>query len=298
MMFKNKKFWLFLDVFALVCVCGVHCNEDDVKVPPSDQSNSNDFPDLSALDEVSEPDDVPQISEWKERCREEVGEQAVKEMENATSHLTVCVSNIINWDKLQHEINRSIPRGELDLVFKKYCGRRERLMVCVEDMFTKIEACMNENERRDLNVTRAAINAGLDFVCHNDGDRIALFMGEKGEECIKSQRDNIKECVEERVPEVKDVKEDPLSINLDQLLINEENCKKVTAMHHCVVEWTEKCDDSTPANILDSLITQVLKVTPCKEVPVTPGPLSAARDLVPCMLTLFGAALTAANILL
>ena len=32
---------------------------------------------------------------------------------------------------------------------------------------------MNDRERRDLNITRQAIDAGLDFVCHKDGDRIA-----------------------------------------------------------------------------------------------------------------------------
>ena len=74
--------------------------------------------------------------------------------------------------------------------------------------------------------------------------------------------------------------------------------RKVNAMHQCVVEWTEKCEDSTPANILDSLITQMLKVTPCKQTSGATTLFASAHDLLPRMLTLFAAALTAANILL
>lgn len=46
-------------------------------------------------------------------------------------------------------------------------------MACVEDMFTSLEKCMNEQERKDLQIVREAIDAGIDFVCHKDGDRIA-----------------------------------------------------------------------------------------------------------------------------
>lgn len=46
-------------------------------------------------------------------------------------------------------------------------------MGCAEDVFTKLERCTNDQEKQDLNVTRKVIDAGIDFVCHNDGDRIA-----------------------------------------------------------------------------------------------------------------------------
>lgn len=46
-------------------------------------------------------------------------------------------------------------------------------MACAEVVFTKLERCTSDQEKQDLNVTRKAIDAGIDFVCHNDGDRIA-----------------------------------------------------------------------------------------------------------------------------
>ncbi|XP_045600946.1 27 kDa glycoprotein [Procambarus clarkii] len=247
---------------------------------------------------IESPDDVPQIADWKERCRATVGEDAVNDIEESGSNLGDCVGRQINWSKLQVEINRSIPRGELDLVFKKYCGRRDRLMACAEALFTKLERCMNERELRDLNITRKAIDAGIDFICHNDGDKIALFMAEEGEECINSQKDKIQSCIEEKVPDLEETQSDPLSIGINDLVINEENCKKVNAMHQCVVKYTEQCEDPTPSNILDSLIMQILKVTPCWQTSSAPTFMSPTQYLLPHLLTLLAAALTAANILL
>ncbi|XP_064084954.1 27 kDa hemolymph glycoprotein-like [Macrobrachium nipponense] len=274
---RISRAWTWAAVIFLLCI-SVHGDMDDSTTM------------IMPLD-ITGPDDIEQIADWKDRCRTRVGEQAVKDIEDSQKNLLPCITKIIKWDKLQHEINRSIPRGQLDLVFKKYCGRRDSLMECVEDMFTKLDVCMDERERQDLNITRAAIDAGLDFVCYKDGDRIALFMGEKGGECVKSQKDNIRNCIEERVPEMKEAEADPFAISINKLTINEENCKKVNTMHQCIVTWTEKCEDSTPSNILDSLIVQILKVTPCKQT-------SGATTLLPWMLMLLGAALTAANILL
>lgn len=67
-------------------------------------------------------------------------------------------------------------------------------------------------------------------------------------------------------------------------------------MHGCVVKYTEMCDDPTPSNILDSLITQMLKVTPCLQT--SSAPSTGVLLLLPHLLILMAAALMAANILL
>lgn len=50
-------------------------------------------------------------------------------------------------------------------------------------------------------------------------------MAEKGEECLVSQKDNIKECVEEKIPEVKEAEQDINFISPETFTINEANCK-------------------------------------------------------------------------
>lgn len=50
-------------------------------------------------------------------------------------------------------------------------------------------------------------------------------MAEEGEECLVSQKDNIRECVEEKVPEIKDAEEDMSLLSPQTFTINEANCK-------------------------------------------------------------------------
>ena len=46
-------------------------------------------------------------------------------------------------------------------------------MGCVEDMIETLEVCASDEEIEALNITRALINAGIDFTCYDDGTRIA-----------------------------------------------------------------------------------------------------------------------------
>ncbi|MPC12136.1 27 kDa hemolymph glycoprotein-like [Portunus trituberculatus] len=239
-----------------------------------------------------------QVSEWLDRCNATAGEGAVKDIKNSVGELMECVQKHINFNKLEEEVNASIARGELDVVFKKYCKRRSRLMACAEDMFTKVERCADEKQKQDLNITRRVIHAGIDFVCHNDGDRIALFMAEKGQECLKNHSKNIEECIEEKVPRIKDYKNNSDGVDITTFTIDEENCKNLQGVQECVVKHTSKCDDETPANILGSLMTQMLKVTPCSQANGASTLLSHTQHLLPHLLTLLAAALTAANLLL
>ena len=81
--------------------------------------------------------------------------------------------------------------------------------------------------------------------------------------------------------------------------------RKVEAAHYCIVSATTKCDDPTPSNILDSLITQALKKTPCHESIKLPHSSSSSgfymyqlRSFLPHFLSVMVAGLTAAQILL
>uniref|UniRef100_A0A0P4W5V1 Uncharacterized protein n=1 Tax=Scylla olivacea TaxID=85551 RepID=A0A0P4W5V1_SCYOL len=246
------------------------------------------------LDEVAKT----HVSTWLERCNATAGDEAVEDIKNSVGELMECVQKHINFNKLEEEVKVSIVKGELDVVFKKYCKRRSRLMACAEDVFTKVERCADEKQKQDLNITRRVIDAGIDFVCHNDGDRIALFMAEKGEECLKNHSKNIEECIEDKIPRIKEYKNDHDGIDITTFTINEENCKNLYGIQDCVVKHTSKCDDETPANILGSLISQMLKVTPCSQTNSASTLLSHTQHLLPHLLTLLAAALTAANILL
>ncbi|XP_018006859.1 uncharacterized protein LOC108664703 [Hyalella azteca] len=233
---------------------------------PTFSSAINDLKDETELDRlknIKKPEDISQIRDWKDKCREEHGPAVLKEIEDAPGQLMECVLQYVKLDKLQIEVNRSMARGNLDRVFKKYCGYRDDILYCVDTMLTTFQTCMTAQQLVDVNVTRRAVDAAINFTCHDDGDRIALFMAEQGVECVREHKDGIRTCIEDRVPSVKTSIDDPDSLSLDHIVINEQQCEKLNAMHSCVVQEAEKCSDPTPANILDALIVQMLKVTPC-----------------------------------
>lgn len=53
----------------------------------------------------------------------------------------------------------------------------------------------------------------------------SVFMAEKGEECLKNHSKNIEKCLEDKIPDIKQLKDDPDSINIARFTLSEENCK-------------------------------------------------------------------------
>jgi len=49
-------------------------------------------------------------------------------------------------------------------------------------------------------------------------------MSEEGVECVKEHKESIQTCIETKVPEVKTSADDPDSLNIDDIVINEAQC--------------------------------------------------------------------------
>ncbi|RXG73358.1 27 kDa hemolymph glycoprotein [Armadillidium vulgare] len=284
---------------------GIHSQELDLDSPHDMPKEVMDTVNTikEKVKDIQKPEDIPQVADWVENCKKIVGSRHWRAIRNTPNRIMDCISKYINYKKLQVEIDDSIKRGDLDLVFQKYCGRQEEILECVNVNVEIVQPCLSEQQTIDLNVTLEALQSAMDFTCFENGDRIALFMAEEGIPCLQNTSDSIKECIENSVPEVKEAEEDPNKIQLDKFLINDANCKKISEAHKCVTTITSECEDPTPSNILDSLITQALKVTPCAQTTTyalnaSSGFYSNFCALLPHFLTLVLAGLTAAHILL
>ena len=78
------------------------------------------------------------------------------------------------------------------------------------------------------------IDSAIDFVCHNSGDRMALFMAEKGMECLTTKQEGALACVNKSVPELFKTVHDKLSSSypgarrrsVDPIIVfNQKNCR-------------------------------------------------------------------------
>lgn len=91
---------------------------------------------------------------------------------------------------------------------------------------TEIEPCLNEDEIANKKTFVNIFVNLLNFICHKDGDQIALFIAEKGPDCFNDKKDNIFDCINSTfssyVP-----KEAPTIDNLPQFIIGVKQCKYV-----------------------------------------------------------------------
>uniref|UniRef100_A0A1I8MR28 Uncharacterized protein n=1 Tax=Musca domestica TaxID=7370 RepID=A0A1I8MR28_MUSDO len=204
----------------------------------------------------------------KDKCIKQAGEEngtkAFNEIETATMTLAECVNGIINYTAIQEEITIASPNGDLDMVFNKYCLKRPEAMACVEAFNSKLTPCLDDEERESQDVFMRIIKSLLNFVCHKGGDQIALFIAEKGPECLEANKEGIQNCINstfsgylpaEGIDNVK---------TLPKLVMGAQQCEDIEQLEACIVRKLETCNDTTPANIAESMFRFIKNETICR----------------------------------
>lgn len=77
------------------------------------------------------------------------------------------------------------------------------LLKCAIDFGTVGEKCLNETEIAAKETFVRIFKNLLEFVCHKEGDQIALFISEKGPECLKETQNNLTQCFNSSIETVK-----------------------------------------------------------------------------------------------
>ncbi|XP_016952050.1 27 kDa hemolymph protein [Drosophila biarmipes] len=209
---------------------------------------------------------------------EEAGGHAYGEIESGFMVLTECLNGIVNYTAMQEEIQEASPKGELDVVFNKYCSRRASAVQCVDTFTAQLAPCLVAEEREGQDVIKQIIQSLLNFVCHKDGDQIALFIAEKGPECIESQKENIQQCVNNTFAEyfnLQDVQDNRIK-TIPKLTVGQKQCDDMLNLQACVVSKLETCSDITPANLVESMFNFVRNQTLCRDHQRSPQIAAAA----------------------
>lgn len=87
-----------------------------------------------------------------------------------------------------------------------------------------IEPCLDAEEIAHKKSFVNIFTNLLNFVCHKDGDQIALFIAEKGPECFTEKKDALTACFNSTMSSYIP-KETPTLDNLPQLIMGTEQCK-------------------------------------------------------------------------
>jgi len=226
------------------------------------------------------------------QCRAQGIRDPDKFVEDIQDNAKRCVEENINSTALQQDIEKYSKNGELDELFVSRCRDLPPVILpCMEQRLDELGQCLNETERGKnyTGTLMAALSAAFDFLCFNNGERIAIFLGERGQECAKSNKtgQSVRDCLSahnltEAAPDV-----------LANLVygFSEQNCARLFVAHECLADGLKHCDDPTPANVVDSLLLAFEKPLPCKRKTSAAPPLTAGLGLTQLLLVSVGALL-------
>ncbi|XP_055624444.1 27 kDa hemolymph protein-like [Toxorhynchites rutilus septentrionalis] len=215
------------------------------------------------LQNLSIPDFDEIENALKEKCIKAGGnDDSYEHAKQGAKDLANCIKNLVDVDQFRQEVEQAKPTGDLDTVFNKYCRKRNTLLECVNTFSNSLDPCLDSDEERHKGYGVDVFKNLLNFVCHKDGDQIALFIAEKGPECFQEQKDDLIKCVNGTFSGyLKDV--DTTGSTIPKLVIGPKQCEDFAKLQDCFVRELEQCEESTPANLVESLFRFVRKGSPC-----------------------------------
>lgn len=188
-------------------------------------------------------------------------------IETAATKLGECLAGLANFTAIQQEIEEASPKGDLDIVFEKYCKRMPQAKACINDFNAALIPCLTREEKSHNTMMRRITDKLLDFVCFKDGDQIALFIAEQGPECLHQSRDGIGNCLNSTfggyLP--KELGQNWTSgSSLPNFVLGPSQCLDLYEFETCTVKILEKCDNITPSNLVESLFRYVRRESSCQ----------------------------------
>lgn len=217
----------------LLCISffiGIRCDSNNLQIDfdKIKEQLPKDLELPASLQNVPLPsvDEVKRL--FKDKCaKTSGGDAAFEAIERGAEELKTCSTGLVDVDQLQKEIHDAEPKGELDTVFNKYCRKRNTATGCLENFTTLLEPCLQPNELEGKRTFLNMFKKFLNFVCHRDGDHIALFIAEKGPECFINRKDDLVNCVNstftENIPS--DINSLTLPTVLPELTLGPKQCE-------------------------------------------------------------------------
>ncbi|XP_055606558.1 27 kDa glycoprotein-like [Uranotaenia lowii] len=201
----------------------------------------------------------------KDKCSKVAGSDAAFEQaEQASQRFGDCMKDLVDFSDIQNEIQKAKPTGDLDTVFNKYCRRRSAAIECINTYSNDIDVCLDDDEKDSKRIMVNIVHGLLNFVCHKDGDQIALFIAEEGPECFQEQKQPLIDCFNTTLRGYLDeTGGDQPPQGIPKLVMGKRQCDDMDNLKNCFVRVLEDCRESTPANLVESLFKFVRKETPC-----------------------------------
>ncbi|XP_044754779.1 27 kDa glycoprotein-like [Coccinella septempunctata] len=217
--------------------------------------------DLGAFDESK----IPQADEldliFRNKCDSKSGNGTYDNIQSSKNAYQECISNFVNVTELREEIEEAKKTGSMDEVFGKYCKKYPELSNCTDSFLESIQPCLEDNEKKSLNMSIALTHKLKEFICYKNGDRLAMFVAEGGVDCLQSQKDAIQQCLNSTL--ASRIPSDVTPSVFPVLLFDAQDCRDFGEFRTCVGKALGHCNETTPANLMDAFFKFFKKMTPC-----------------------------------
>ncbi|XP_034946446.1 27 kDa hemolymph protein-like [Chelonus insularis] len=257
-------------IYISLALCTVTYGQEEVQNAASVLADKlSDSVDIQALNATATEQVENLKNKLKSKCEKNAGPGQYEKVLTANNELQSCVKGLVNVTELQDEIEKAKPTGDLDIVFKKYCMKKTTLKKCTSDFISVLNPCLESAERESTKIVQNVTDSLLNFICHKEGDRIALFIASGGPECFQAKQQEIQDCLNSTYGGYFSDVTNTLSPSLETLpalIFGVKECNDMQKFRECAVRELEKCDDPTPGNIADSLLKFIKRVTPCESM--------------------------------
>ncbi|XP_034476726.1 27 kDa glycoprotein [Drosophila innubila] len=186
-------------------------------------------------------------------------------IEQASINLVKCVGDLVNISAVMDEVELAKPKGDLDVVFEKYCLRLPNMTNCLTEFNSALLPCMTREERNHNSMMMRILGKLLDFVCYKNGDQIALFIAEQGPECLDQHKGNVSTCLQNTFGHYLPSQLNVSQLVLPDLLLGPRQCVELHDFETCVLRHLETCDNITPSNIVESMFRYVRRQSDCQQ---------------------------------
>ncbi|KAJ0179738.1 hypothetical protein K1T71_004329 [Dendrolimus kikuchii] len=171
-----------------------------------------------------------------------------------------CLKSAINLNDLQQEIKDAKTKAAVSQIFQRHCEKKPQLMTCVHTSLDALSRCEDASVQSQIVSAKNISDQIFDFVCYNHGEKVIMFLAEKGSLCYQSKTDDITACLNQ-------VKEDnaPSFVDSKNLSI-QEKCTRYDQFSSCIVGALKNCDTPVAANTFESLLKSLRVVSPCNNL--------------------------------
>ncbi|GJQ75982.1 hypothetical protein Trydic_g18036 [Trypoxylus dichotomus] len=263
-------------ILATFLVIGSALCQEDILQNLPDISNLPNIPNLSDINVNDiEPAAIENytkdaLSMLKQKCANvSGGDEVYKELEDKAKSLQEFVKDSINMTVVMSELEEAKKTGSMDEVFAKYCAKKPDAMSRLRDITETFKKCLVPEDQKSIDMKLNLTEKMVHFLCEKDGDKIAMFIANGGEECLQSKFEGLQGCMNKSSGFLPAGNSQTLSL----IQFDEKVCEEFPVLEECVVNVLEECKVKTPANIIGALFRYLRKNMECapqKESVVAP----------------------------